>query len=368
IGCVRFFNPDLPSLIQRHSLAKGDVLAVARIAGITAVKRTADLIPLAHAGVAVESCTVDLELAPAGDPRAVIDPSGVAPKKAQIDELMRLPLSPHGGVRIRVAVESTAKTGVEMEALCGVAGAALSVVDMCKAVDKYVVVDGMTVVGKKGGRSGAWGIFAAEHEERKETTTGNAIPARKERMRTDFSAEPAASTRRAEDYRTPRPGIKFLPEEETKDDDDANKNNKNNTTTTTPLARRVFTVRPPLGVHMKPLHLSSQSSSSTTTKDPPMTPTPSPSGETAYIHYPRLTNAGEARALHNDKKNARVVGQQQQQQQHHRHDGEDGDRRGRDMVKGKKRAAAAAAGGVGVEGLGRVGKEGKGRDERMKMV
>ncbi|KAI4183123.1 MAG: hypothetical protein LQ348_004736, partial [Seirophora lacunosa] len=147
----------------------GDVLAVARIAGITAVKRTADLIPLAHAAVAVESCTVDLELAAPGDnpqPRIFTDGGNAeAPTKAFVEELMRQPLPPHGGLRIRVRVESSGKTGVEMEALCGVAGAALSVVDMCKAVDKHLVVDGVSVAGKKGGKSGSWGVIADEEDE-----------------------------------------------------------------------------------------------------------------------------------------------------------------------------------------------------------
>ncbi|KAI4111508.1 MAG: hypothetical protein LQ345_006765 [Seirophora villosa] len=168
IGSVRFSNPDLLSLIQRQLLQKGDVLAVARIAGITAVKRTADLIPLAHAGVAVESCTVDLELAAPGDnpqPRIFTDGDDAAPTKAFVEELMRQPLPPHGGLRIRVRVESSGKTGVEMEALCGVAGAALSVVDMCKAVDKHLVVDGVSVAGKKGGKSGSWGVIADEEDE-----------------------------------------------------------------------------------------------------------------------------------------------------------------------------------------------------------
>lgn len=65
----------------------------------------------------------------------------------------------YGGVRISVRVETTAKTGVEMEALTGVVGAALTVVDMCKGVDKGCVIDDVRVVGKKGGRSGGWGIW-----------------------------------------------------------------------------------------------------------------------------------------------------------------------------------------------------------------
>ncbi|KAL9009103.1 MAG: hypothetical protein Q9173_005840 [Seirophora scorigena] len=169
VGFVRFSNPDLLSIIQRQLLKKGDVLAVARIAGITAVKRTADLIPLAHAGVAVESCTVDLELATPGDSQTRMfinrDGGDAAPTKAFVEELMRQPLPPHGGLRIRVKVGSSGKTGVEMEALCGVAGAALSVVDMCKAVDKHLTVDGVAVAGKKGGKGGSCGVCADGEDE-----------------------------------------------------------------------------------------------------------------------------------------------------------------------------------------------------------
>lgn len=69
------------------------------------------------------------------------------------------PIGPYGGVHISLQVETTAKTGVEMEALTGVMGAALTVVDMCKSVDKGCVIDDVKVVGKKGGRSGGIGIW-----------------------------------------------------------------------------------------------------------------------------------------------------------------------------------------------------------------
>lgn len=66
-----------------------------------------------------------------------------------------------GGVRIAVSVSTTAKTGVEMEALTGVVGAGLTVIDMCKAVDRHLKLEGVQAVGKMGGKSGAWGVFAA---------------------------------------------------------------------------------------------------------------------------------------------------------------------------------------------------------------
>ena len=82
-------------------------------------------------------------------------------EERRIEEASQLskPIGLYGGVRISVQVETTAKTGVEMEALTGVVGAALTVVDMCKGVDKGCVIDDVRVVGKKGGRSGGLGIW-----------------------------------------------------------------------------------------------------------------------------------------------------------------------------------------------------------------
>ncbi|KAL8690135.1 MAG: hypothetical protein Q9218_004352 [Villophora microphyllina] len=134
-GIVSFSNTEPLRLIKDHSLKKGDVMAVARVAGIMAVKNTSNLIPLAHNSVAVEGCSIDLQL---------VDPS----------------FSDYGGVRIQVTCESTGKTGVEMEAMSGVVGAALTVVDMCKGVDRGISIEGVKVIGKKGGKSGSWGIFA----------------------------------------------------------------------------------------------------------------------------------------------------------------------------------------------------------------
>ena len=104
--------------------AKGDVLAVARVAGIQAAKRTSDLIPLCHplplAKVAVDFHTDD------------------------------------GALAIESYCKVAAKTGVEMEALTAVSVAALTVYDMCKAMDRGMTIDNMRLVEKRGGRSGAW--------------------------------------------------------------------------------------------------------------------------------------------------------------------------------------------------------------------
>ena len=161
IGHVRFTNHDPLRLIRQNAVKKGDVLAVARIAAIQAVKRTSDLIPLAHGGVPVEGCIVRLEPVGLCDndtrPEESLSPS----EERRIEEASQLskPIGMYGGVRISVQVETTAKTGVEMEALTGVVGAALTVVDMCKGVDKGCVIEDIRVVGKKGGRSGGLGIW-----------------------------------------------------------------------------------------------------------------------------------------------------------------------------------------------------------------
>ncbi|KAL8719604.1 MAG: hypothetical protein Q9225_003405 [Loekoesia sp. 1 TL-2023] len=174
IGCVRFSNPQPGSLIKKHALEKGDVLAVARVAAIMAVKNTANLIPLSHNCVAVEGCEVDLNLVgPAHQtqqtgPQFQTGLSKTGLRKADVDDWFREPLPPHGGIKIRVHVNSTGKTGVEMEALTGVVGAALTVVDMCKGVDQGLVVEGVKVVGKKGGRSGAWGVFGRGEDWKEE--------------------------------------------------------------------------------------------------------------------------------------------------------------------------------------------------------
>jgi cyclic pyranopterin monophosphate synthase len=110
--------------IAAGTLPKGDVLAVARIAGIMAAKRTPELVPLCHP---LPITSVEVELTPET-----------------------------GGVRIRSRVAVDARTGVEMEALTAVAVAALTLYDMCKAVDRGMTIDEIALVEKRGGRSGTW--------------------------------------------------------------------------------------------------------------------------------------------------------------------------------------------------------------------
>ncbi len=114
------------AMIQQGSAKKGDVLGVARLAGIMAAKRTSDLIPLCHP-LPISSVKVDLEPDPAADV-----------------------------IEITATVRTTGQTGVEMEALTAASIAALTVYDMCKAVDRSMRIEGLRVTHKDGGKSGAF--------------------------------------------------------------------------------------------------------------------------------------------------------------------------------------------------------------------
>ncbi len=113
-------------LIRSGEVPKGDVLAVARIAGIMATKRTPDLIPLCHP-IAVHGVDVEVTVAPDADE-----------------------------VHIRATVRTADRTGVEMEALTAVAVAGLAVIDMVKAVDPHAALRDVLVESKDSGRNGAW--------------------------------------------------------------------------------------------------------------------------------------------------------------------------------------------------------------------
>jgi cyclic pyranopterin phosphate synthase len=113
-------------LLRGSGVPKGDALAVARIAGIQAAKRTPDLIPLCHP-LPIDAVSVDLEVT-------------------------------DDAVVIRSSVTTTARTGVEMEALSAVAVAGLTMVDMVKSVDKHARITDIHVTAKSGGRSGDWGL------------------------------------------------------------------------------------------------------------------------------------------------------------------------------------------------------------------
>jgi len=124
-GAVRM-KPETAARIAGGRIAKGDVLATARIAGILAAKRTGELIPLCHP---LPIDFVDL--------------------RVEVDEAA-------GRVMLEGEARITAKTGVEMEALTAVSVAALTIYDMCKAVDRAMVVEDICLVRKSGGCSGEW--------------------------------------------------------------------------------------------------------------------------------------------------------------------------------------------------------------------
>ncbi len=116
-------RPETLRMISDGTAPKGDVFAVARLAGIMAAKRTADLIPLCHP---LPLSMVRVDLAPEGD----------------------------AAVAIEATVRTTGPTGVEMEALTAASIAALTLYDMCKAVDRGMRVEALRVVAKSGGASG----------------------------------------------------------------------------------------------------------------------------------------------------------------------------------------------------------------------
>ncbi|OAL45130.1 molybdenum cofactor biosynthesis protein C, partial [Pyrenochaeta sp. DS3sAY3a] len=135
VGTVLFSNATPLSLIRANALKKGDVLSVSRIAGIMAAKKCPEIIPLCHP-IAISYVGVDVDVFDSS-PQAGDNPS-------------------YGGIHITSTVSCTGPTGVEMEALTAVMGAALTIVDMCKAVDKGQRVQDVRVVKKEGGRSGTW--------------------------------------------------------------------------------------------------------------------------------------------------------------------------------------------------------------------
>ena len=110
--------------LRDGQVPKGDALAVARIAGIQAAKRTPDLVPLCHP-IAIHAVTVDLQVA-------------------------------EGAVEISATVRTADRTGVEMEALTSVTVAALALIDMVKAIDPAAVISDVRVEEKTGGKTGAW--------------------------------------------------------------------------------------------------------------------------------------------------------------------------------------------------------------------
>jgi cyclic pyranopterin phosphate synthase len=124
-GLIRM-EPKTLELIAQGGHKKGDVLGIARIAGIMAAKKTADLIPLCHP-IALTSINLDL-----------------SPEKERSE------------VHCRTQVETIGQTGVEMEALCATQIALLTIYDMCKAMDRGMSIEQVRLMKKSGGKSGDW--------------------------------------------------------------------------------------------------------------------------------------------------------------------------------------------------------------------
>jgi len=117
-------RPETVAAIREHRTPKGDPLETARLAGIMGAKRTAELIPLCHP---LPLSHIDLQI-----------------------------LIQEDGVEIKATASTNAQTGVEMEALTAVSVAALTIYDMCKAIDREMKITGIRLIYKSGGRSGEW--------------------------------------------------------------------------------------------------------------------------------------------------------------------------------------------------------------------
>jgi cyclic pyranopterin phosphate synthase len=124
-GSIQMQAETLEAVLQ-NAVRKGDVLSVARIAAIGGAKRASDLIPLCHP-LTLDGIDVTMEANPS------------------------LP-----GIRIEVSVTTEGRTGVEMEALCGVSAGLLAVYDMCKSMDRDMVIESVQLMSKTGGQSGDW--------------------------------------------------------------------------------------------------------------------------------------------------------------------------------------------------------------------
>lgn len=135
-------------------MKKGDVLGVARIAGIMAAKRAADIIPLCHP-IAITKVSVELDTYSGSDGYLARE-GEEQEQEEKVEGGIWQGNERNGYVEVTATVACDGKTGVEMEALMAASAAALTVYDMCKAVDKGMVVQGLRVVLKEGGRSGRW--------------------------------------------------------------------------------------------------------------------------------------------------------------------------------------------------------------------
>lgn len=143
VGTIQV-NEEIYRRITEGTVKKGDVLGVARVAGIMGAKRTSELIPLCHI-LLLTHCSIDFELPDAGNMSDV----AVTPDRKSI---------PDGRYPIRAVctVRTIGQTGVEMEALTGVSTALLTIYDMCKAIDKSMQIMDIHLLHKTGGKSGTY--------------------------------------------------------------------------------------------------------------------------------------------------------------------------------------------------------------------
>jgi cyclic pyranopterin phosphate synthase len=125
-GATVKLKPETVSMILEGKAAKGDVLAVARLAGIAAAKKTPDLIPLSHP-LALQAVSVEFDADPAA-----------------------------GSIRVKASVKAFDRTGVEMEAMTAASVASLTVYDMCKGTDRGITIKEVALLSKEGGKSGTY--------------------------------------------------------------------------------------------------------------------------------------------------------------------------------------------------------------------
>ncbi len=128
-----FMKQETLDLIEKNRIAKGDVVTIAKIAGIMGAKRVSELIPLTHP-IRITGCDMDFQFLR----------RGVSRRRGKV------------GVKITARVKTKDATGCEMEALFAVASAALTIYDMCKAVEKEMVIGDICLLEKSGGRSGRY--------------------------------------------------------------------------------------------------------------------------------------------------------------------------------------------------------------------
>lgn len=121
-------SQDVLEKVREQTIAKGDLIATARIAGIQAAKKCSDLIPLCHP-LPLSKVTI---------------------------EIVEFSNDQHSGLEINALCKTTGKTGVEMEALTAASVAALTIYDMCKALDKGIIIERVMLLEKQGGKSGVW--------------------------------------------------------------------------------------------------------------------------------------------------------------------------------------------------------------------